>query len=204
MKKLILLLFIPLVSFTQQNESLWKKYMYEQYDYNNFSKLEAVNTKIDFDNIDYDLFSAAIFYATNFQRNKFKKKEYKYSGALSLAAQGHSEDMVNYDFYSHRSKVNNKRNLRDRLKIVGIENAAYAENIHNSFAKEAEPTYWSFATSIVKGWMESEGHRAAILSTKYKYLGCGVYYYINKKWLDYKWVKTTQNFSSSDSTKLKS
>ena len=172
MKKLILLLFIPILSFAQQNGSLWKKYMYKQYDYNNFSKLEAVNTKIDFDNVDYDLFSAAIFYATNFQRNKFKKKEYKYSSALSLAAQGHSEDMVNYNFYSHKSKVNNKRNLRDRMKIVGIEHAATAENIHNTFAREAEPTYWSFAKSIVKGWMSSKDHRAAILSTKYKYLGC--------------------------------
>tara|TARA_B100001250_G_C19407794_1_gene617656 strand:+ start:15 stop:623 length:609 start_codon:yes stop_codon:yes gene_type:complete len=200
MKKLLfLLVFISLISFGQKNESVWKNSMYEQYDYNNFSKLEIVNAKIDFDNINYDLFSASIFYATNFQRKKFKKKEFKYSIALNLAAQGHSEDMVNYDFYDHRSKVRHKRNLRDRMEIVGIEGGGFAENIHNSFAKEAEPTYWSFASSIVQGWMNSKGHRGAILNTKYKYLGCGVYYYVNNKWLDYKWVKTTQNFSSSDS-----
>ena len=88
--------------------------------------------------------------------------------------------------------------MSDRLKLVGIVYASKAENIHNTYAKETEPTYWSFALSVVQEWMDSAGHRKNILNSTYKYLGCGAYYYINEEWIDYKWIKTTQNFSSAD------
>ena len=193
---LLILLLVPMMSFGQVNESRWINSMYAQYDSEDYLKLEIVNTKIDFDNIDYDLFSASIFYATNFQRKKYRRKKLKYSSALASAAKGHSNDMVNYDFHSHRSKVKGKIKLRDRMMIVGIKQAYIGENINDTYSGEIEPTYWSFAIEIVEEWMNSEGHRANILDKNFKYLGCGVSYYVDKDWLDYNFVKTTQNFSS--------
>ena len=197
MKKLFLLFFLLyLVSYGQSDRSKWTSSMYEQYNSNDFSKLEAANAKINFDNIDYKLFSASIFYATNIQRKKYKRREFKYSVALNSAAQAHSEDMVNKKFLSHKSRIRHKRKLKDRMKIVRITKGIYSENIANIYSREEKPTYWSFALQIVETWMNSKGHRENILDTRLKYLGCGVRHYINKKWTDYNWVKTTQNFSS--------
>ena len=75
MKKLFLLFFLLyLVSYGQSDRSKWTSSMYEQYNSNDFSKLEAANAKINFDNIDYKLFSASIFSATNIQRKKYKRR----------------------------------------------------------------------------------------------------------------------------------
>ena len=183
---------------SQGNTSKWNSKMYELYDAKDFMKLEIVNSKVDFSNIQYELLSASIFYATNLERLKFNKTPLIYSRALNKAAQEHSTDMVKYNFYSHTSTVRGKSSMSDRLKLVGIVYGAFAENIHNTFAEETEPTYWSFALSTVQGWMDSAGHRDNILNSGYKYLGCGAYFYINEEWIDYKWIKTTQNFSSTD------
>ena len=200
MKKILftLALLVSINLFSQGNISKWNSKMYEFYDAKDFMKLEIVNSKVDFSNVQYELLTASIFYATNLERLKFNKTPLIYSRALNKAAQEHSTDMVKYNFYSHNSVVSGKSSMSDRLKLVGIVYASKAENIHNTYAKEIEPTYWSFALSVVQEWMDSSGHRKNILNSTYKYLGCGAYYYTNEEWIDYKWIKTTQNFSSAD------
>ena len=147
-------------------------------------------------NINYELFNAAIFYCTNIQRIKYGRKPLKHSVYLQKSAEDHSKDMVIYNFYSHKSPVKGKRTMKDRFSAVGIDSDYKAENIFNSFEKN--PTYWSFASELVQGWMDSNGHKKNILNSKYNYLGCGVYYYENPEWKDYFWVKATQNFSSEN------
>ena len=192
---LILLLFFFSSAFSAQvNLHSWKESDYEKYNTTTFQKLDVVNSTISRENIDYELLSAAIFYATNIQRKKYRKPVFIHSKKLEEAAQKHSFNMVKHNFYSHTSPVKKNRTMSDRLKLVGIENAFSGENIFDYF--QQNPTYWSMAVGLVDGWMKSKGHRENILDKNYKYLGCGVYYYSNKEWSDYFYVKSTQNFSS--------
>ena len=185
-------LLIPLAIFSQVRLHDWNNSYYDKYNYSTFQSLDIIHQEIDKNNIDYQLFNAAIFYCTNIQRVKYGKRPFIHSPALEKAAQGHSEDMVNYNFYSHTSTVRGKRSMSDRLKKVGIVYSYAAENIYDK--NEINPTYWSFALSLVQGWMDSKGHRKNILNSNYDYLGCGVYYYQNLEWKNYFWVRSTQNF----------
>lgn len=194
---LILLLSFQFNYFLcQKNNFRWNNDNYAIHNYKSFQKLEIIHQEINRNYVDYNLLNAAIFYATNIQRVKYERKPFIYSKSLELAAQSHSEDMVNYDFYSHTSIVKGKRTMSDRLNRVGISNAYMAENIYNFFLNS--PTYWTLAEGLVNGWMNSKGHKANILNRDYVYLGCGSKYYYNKEWPDSFYVKSTQNFSSKD------
>ena len=192
---IIYFIFLAKISFSQLELHQWSHVYYQKYNSTTFQKLKIINLKIEKVNIDYPLLNAAIFYSTNLQRIKYKKKPFIFSKHLTKVAQDHSEDMVKYKFYSHTSKVKDKKTMSDRLKLVGITNAFLAENIFDFFLKS--PTYWSLAQGLVNGWMESKGHRANILNKNYEYLGCGSKNYFNKDWIDYFYVKSTQNFSST-------
>ena len=191
----IIFLLLVKINIAQLELHRWSDDLYENYNSNTFQNLEIANQKIEKGNIDYPLLNAAIFYSTNLQREKYRKIPFIFSKYLTKAAQEHSEDMVKFKFYSHTSKVRGKKTMTERLKLVGISNAFTAENIFDFFLKS--PTYWSLAQGLVNGWMESKGHRANILNKNYKYLGCGSKYYFNKEWIDYFYVKSTQNFSST-------
>ena len=178
----------------QNNDSRWNNEKYAIHNYKSFQKLEIIHQEIKKNNIDYNLLNAAIFYATNIQRSKYKRDAFIHSNSLEKAAQDHSEDMVKFNFYSHTSKVKDKKNMSNRLNNVGIINAYMAENIFDFFL--TYPTYWTLAIGLVDGWMKSKGHKANILNKDLIYLGCGSKYYLNKQWPDYFYVKSTQNFSS--------
>ena len=188
-------LFLVKINLAQLELHRWSDDFYRKYNSDSFQKLEIVNQKIDVVNIDYPLLNAAIFYSTNLQREKYRKIPFIFSKYLTKAAQEHSQDMVEFKFYSHTSKVRGKKTMSERLKLVGISNAFTAENIFDFFLKS--PTYWSLAQGLVNGWMESKGHRANILNKNYEYLGCGSKNYFNKDWIDSFYVKSTQNFSST-------
>ena len=197
MKKLLLLLLcVPLIGFSQVRLHDWDNNFYNKYNSSTFQSLEIVHQLIDPNNMDYELFNAAIFYCTNIQRIKYGRSSFKHSPSLEKAAQGHSKDMVTYNFFSHTSTVRGKNSMSDRLASVGIDYGYRAENI--CYTYESNPTYWTFALEIVDGWMNSAGHRENILNSNYNYLGCGVYYYKKTQGLDGFYVKSTQNFSSDD------
>jgi len=195
-KNLFLLLFLPTVLFAQENLYEWNNTFYSKHNPSTFQSLEVAHRPIDANNIDYELFNAAIFYCTNIQRIKYGKTPLNHSVLLEKAAQDHSKDMVTHNFFSHTSAVKGKISMTDRLKSVGIEKGHRAENI--AISNEINPTYWSFAVTIVNQWMNSPGHKKNILNSKYDYLGCGTHYYKNLEWKDYFWVKSTQNFSSTN------
>ena len=196
MKKLILfLLCVPCLVYSQLRLHQWNNSYYNKYNYSTFQNLSIIHKEIDLKNIDYELFSAAIFYATNIERVKYGRNVFRHSLSLEKAAQGHSKDMVTHNFYSHTSPVNGKRSMSDRLRIVGISSSYSAENIHND--NLSNPTYWTFASALVKDWMDSPGHKANILNSRLTYLGCGVYVSSQTSAYGQVWVKSTQNFSSS-------
>ena len=197
MKKYLLLsLFTCLILFLfgQNKLTSWNDSLYKEFSFSDFEKLDAIYKRIEIENIDYNLLNACVFYITNIQRIKYNRKPFEFSKSLSIAAKEHSMDMVNYNFYSHDSSVEGKKTVTDRLKLVGISNAFFAENIFDFSMKI--PSYWTLAKGLVDGWMKSKGHRDNILNKEYNYLGTGTYYYYNEEWKDYFHVKSTQNFSS--------
>ncbi|MFD0205514.1 MULTISPECIES: CAP domain-containing protein [Saccharothrix] len=81
---------------------------------------------------------------------------------LAAAARAHSADMAAQNYFDHVSK--DGRSFVDRVKAAGYP-APGAENI-----AAGQRT----AEAVVKGWMDSPGHRANILNCKLKALGVGM------------------------------
>ncbi|MDX6739792.1 CAP domain-containing protein [Actinocorallia sp. A-T 12471] len=98
---------------------------------------------------------------TNKARAKAGCKPLKANAKLARAARKHSKDMVVKNYFSHTSK--DGRSPWDRIKAEGYKYPG-AENIAAGY-----PT----AAAVVKGWMNSKGHRANILNCKLKALGVG-------------------------------
>ena len=87
---------------------------------------------------------------------------------LNAAAQGHSEDMANQDYFDHTGK--NGSLPWDRAKVVGYEARTMGENIA---AGQTTPE------SVVQGWINSAGHRANLLNANFTELGVGYFYLEN-------------------------
>ena len=98
----------------------------------------------------------------NNERAKAGCRSLKASSALQRAAQGHSADMAAKDYFSHDSR--DGRDFADRIRAAGYSGGAIAENIAAG---------QSTASSVMKGWMNSSGHRANILNCRYTALGVG-------------------------------
>lgn len=190
MKRLILLCQAVIGCIITVNaQSNWKTNYYERYSYRNYTNYESFNHEVEVTTFDARLLNAAIFYETNRQRSLYGMAEFKYHQNLEVCAQSHSEDMANWDFFSHESPVSGKRTMTDRMGQVGFVNLCMAENI--SYHDVSNRTYSDLAKSIVDSWMNSPGHRANILNERYRYLGAGTAKcYYN----DYFYVKSTQNF----------
>jgi uncharacterized protein YkwD len=85
---------------------------------------------------------------------------------LRAAARGHSEDMARNNYFSHVSRDGST--FVDRIAGAGYpKRDAAAENIAYGYATPAD---------VMKGWMNSEGHRTNILNCSYKAIGVGVAY----------------------------
>lgn len=194
--KFIALAFFALSMKAQSKLNRNKDNNYYGYTIESFKKLNRVNQKIDVNHVDYALLNAAIFYRTNEERIKFKKKEFIHSDALEQAAFDHSKDMVEKSFFSHTSPITEKTTMMKRLKKVGIEHTACAENIYDY--NEIAPTYWSLADNLIIGWMNSPGHKENIMDDLFLFLGCGAVDYKNPEFAEYFFVKSTQNFSESN------
>ena len=98
----------------------------------------------------------------NNERAKAGCRSVKASSALQRAAQGHSADMAAKDYFSHDSQ--DGRSFADRIRAAGYSGGSIAENIAAG---------QSTASSVMKGWMNSAGHRANILNCRYSALGVG-------------------------------
>lgn len=81
---------------------------------------------------------------------------------LTTAAQAHSDDMVARAFYSHTSPEG--RQPWDRAAAAGCTHRGIGENIACGQRSAAE---------VVRGWMDSPGHRANILKPDFTHIGIG-------------------------------
>ncbi|WP_399881477.1 CAP domain-containing protein [Streptomyces sp. BBFR51] len=82
---------------------------------------------------------------------------------LTAAAQAHSTDMVDRDFYSHTDPDGGKP--WDRAAAAGATRRTVGENIACGQRSPAD---------VVEGWMNSPGHRANILKADFTHIGVGL------------------------------
>ncbi|MFD1152438.1 CAP domain-containing protein, partial [Saccharothrix hoggarensis] len=117
----------------------------------------AVPTKTD-----VELAEAKVVELTNAERAAHGCPALAADDRLAAAARAHSADMAAQDYFDHVSK--DGRSFVDRVKAAGYPQPG-AENIA---AGQRTPE------AVVKGWMDSPGHRANILNCKLKALGAGM------------------------------
>ncbi|MFI9005630.1 CAP domain-containing protein [Actinosynnema sp. NPDC053489] len=111
---------------------------------------------------DVELAEAKVVELTNGERAANGCPALAADDRLAAAARAHSADMAAQNYFDHVSK--DGRSFVDRVKAAGYP-APGAENIA---AGQRTPE------AVVKGWMDSPGHRANILNCKLKALGVGM------------------------------
>ncbi|MFI8874090.1 CAP domain-containing protein [Streptomyces sp. NPDC055243] len=106
--------------------------------------------------------AAAVLRLTNAERTAQGLRPLSPDPHLTVAAQGHSADMVARAFYSHTSPDGGEP--WHRASAAGSTHRAIGENIACGQRTPAE---------VVDGWMNSPGHRANILKPSFTHLGVG-------------------------------
>ncbi|MFC0189022.1 CAP domain-containing protein [Fictibacillus aquaticus] len=101
---------------------------------------------------------------TNVIRQKHGLKPLASHKGASKVAYLHSKDMAVNEYFSHTSPT--KGELSDRLNKGKVSYRAAGENIAANYTDGA---------AAVEGWLNSEGHRKALLNPSYTHLGVGVY-----------------------------
>ena len=99
---------------------------------------------------------------TNKEREKVGLQPLQVDSALMASAQEKSLDMKNNNYFSHQSPT--LGSPFDQMKKNGITYKSAGENI-----AKGQTT----AEQVVQGWMNSSGHRANILDSKYTHIGVG-------------------------------
>ncbi|MGM0940968.1 MAG: CAP-associated domain-containing protein [Bacillota bacterium] len=105
-----------------------------------------------------------IFDITNVMRHKQGKTTLKWEKSVGEVAFLHSKDMSDNNYFSHSSL--DGRGLKDRLDEGKVSFVSAGENIAAQYPD---------AAAAMEGWLNSEGHRKALLSDDYTHLGVGVY-----------------------------
>lgn len=103
----------------------------------------------------------------NRERAERSKPRLCFARQLQRAARKHSEDMIERDYFSHRTKGSGETFI-DRIKAEGYEHSTAAENI----AYGSGPR--GYSRNIMQDWMRSSGHKANILDGSLRQVGIAV------------------------------
>lgn len=98
----------------------------------------------------------------NQERAKQGLSALKLDAKLNHAAQKKAEDMRDKNYFDHQSPTYGSP--FDLMRSEGISYSTAGENI--AAGQQS-------AQAVMESWMNSSGHRANILNSKYKYLGVG-------------------------------
>lgn len=105
-----------------------------------------------------------IFSMTNVIRYQFDVKLLRYNDEVSTVALGHSKDMYDHNYFSHTSPTQGE--LSDRLKEGDVLYSYAGENIAARYPD---------AGAAMVGWLNSKGHREALLNKEFTEIGVGVF-----------------------------
>lgn len=98
----------------------------------------------------------------NAERKKNGLSELKFDEELLKVARIKAQDLVDNNYFSHNSPIYGSP--FEMMKAFGITYKAAGENIAGNSTLEG----------AVNAWMNSEGHKANILSNAYNYTGIGI------------------------------
>ena len=114
--------------------------------------------------------SRAVLCLLNQERTRRGLPRLRMNERLSLAADRHSRDMVRRGFFSHDSLGG--ASFVDRIRRTGYLSSARSwtvgENLAWGTGNRGTPA------QILNAWMRSPGHRANILSSRFREVGIGV------------------------------
>lgn len=106
----------------------------------------------------------------NEQRRAHGLRPLRLDGKLGRAARGHANDMVAKRYFAHESK--NGATFSTRIKRTGWTKSrrsyTMGENIGWGGGSLSTPR------EMVKGWMNSPGHKANILAREFRFIGIGI------------------------------
>lgn len=105
---------------------------------------------------------AEVVTATNAERARHGLRPLTVDARLAQAAQRHSDDMVRRGFFSHENPDGTQ--VWDRALAAGYRYTKVAENIAAGQRTAAD---------VVRGWMDSPGHRTNILDAELTQIGVG-------------------------------
>lgn len=131
------------------------------------------------------ILEARIIQLTNLERQKYGLPPLSQDATLSVAALGHSREMVGLNYFSHESPTAGLRSVSERTARAGCTDAEVGENIayYQGYSVEAA------ASRVVRDWMNSPGHRANILRPSFTAIGIGIAF-------NHSVTMITQNFSA--------
>lgn len=124
---------------------------------------KPVLTDQQWDEIDRGM-EQQIFDLTNVIRSEFQINHVEWEKPLHEVAFMHSKDMSNNNYFSHYTP--DGEGLKERLATKEVFYQSAGENI---------ATQYPDGLAAVEGWLNSKGHREAILDESYTHLGVGVY-----------------------------
>jgi uncharacterized protein YkwD len=105
-----------------------------------------------------------VVHLVNEQRVKAGCEPLRVDPRLVQAAEAHSSDMAERDYFDHTTPEG--VTFRDRIRSAGFANPGTAENIARGQRD---------ARQVMAGWMASAGHRANILDCDFTFLGVGLH-----------------------------
>jgi uncharacterized protein YkwD len=106
----------------------------------------------------------------NKQRARRGLRRLRVNSRLSEAARRHTVDMVRRNYFSHTSRSGS--DVVDRLARTGYMRGARAWTVGENLAWGSGDR--STPREIMAAWMESPGHRANILRSRFREIGIGV------------------------------
>jgi uncharacterized protein YkwD len=104
----------------------------------------------------------------NHRRAHHHVRRVRGSISLGMAAQGHSNDMAAYNFFSHEGDGTPASRASAAGYMSGAATWGLGEDLEWGSGRLGTPR------AIVAGWMASPEHRVILLSRKYRQVGIGV------------------------------
>ncbi|MFJ9848505.1 CAP domain-containing protein [Streptomyces sp. NPDC101150] len=108
-------------------------------------------------------FATRILELVNSERSKAGCSPLTLNAELTKAAQAHSKDMADHSNMSHTGSDGSDPG--ERITRAGYSWSSYGENVAYGY---------STPESVMKGWMESPGHKRNILDCSFKEIGVGL------------------------------
>ena len=106
----------------------------------------------------------------NAERRAHGLRALRLDGKLARAARGHARDMVSKRYFAHESKSG--ATFATRIKRTGWTKSRRSYTVGENIAWGGG--HLSTPRSIVRGWMNSAGHKANILARGFRYIGIGI------------------------------